>query len=184
MENYWGEKWVDFNIENLSDRVKYKISNYGRVKSFITNKEDGKELKPCKVGGYPAIRVRLNTDKFVTMYMHRLVALHFIKPASDKHTYVIHHDHDKANNREDNLAWATKSEMMQHQLKSPKRIASGKGARRNVKLTESQVMLIKKKLRDPNRKTRIKMLARQFGVSEMQLYRIKSGENWGNIEPD
>jgi hypothetical protein len=25
----------------------------------------------------------------------------------------------------------------------------------------------------------MKMIAKQFGVSEMQLYRIKSGENWG-----
>jgi len=42
-------------------------------------------------------------------------------------------------------------------------------------------MLIKKKLLDPNRKTRMKMLAHQFRISEMQLYRIKSGENWGHV---
>jgi hypothetical protein len=35
---------------------------------------------------------------------------------------------------------------------------------------------------DPNRKTRLKLIAKQFGISEMQLYRIKSGENWGHIK--
>jgi hypothetical protein len=30
----------------------------------------------------------------------------------------------------------------------------------------------------------MKILARQFGVSEMQLYRIKSGENWSSVKPD
>jgi hypothetical protein len=50
------------------------------------------------------------------------------------------------------------------------------------KLTETKVMRLKKILLDPNRKTRMKILAKQFGVSEMQLYRIKSGENWGHIK--
>jgi predicted DNA binding protein len=50
------------------------------------------------------------------------------------------------------------------------------------KLTYAQAVILKKKLLDPNRKTRIKVLAKQFGVSEMQLYRIKSGENWGDIK--
>jgi uncharacterized protein YjcR len=42
-------------------------------------------------------------------------------------------------------------------------------------------MLIKKLLAKPEQKTRLKMIAKQFGVSEMQIRRIKSGENWGHI---
>jgi predicted DNA binding protein len=56
--------------------------------------------------------------------------------------------------------------------------------RDGAKLTESKVRLLKKKIFDPNRKTRLKMLAKQFGISEMQLYRIKSGENWGHVKID
>jgi DNA-binding Xre family transcriptional regulator len=52
------------------------------------------------------------------------------------------------------------------------------------KLTEAKVKILKRKLLDPNRKTRIKMLARQFGVSEMQLHRIRTGENWGHVKID
>jgi DNA-binding Xre family transcriptional regulator len=43
-------------------------------------------------------------------------------------------------------------------------------------------MHLKKLISDPNRKTRLKMLAKQFGISEMQVSRIKSGENWGHIK--
>lgn len=53
---------------------------------------------------------------------------------------------------------------------------------KNKKLSEIDVIRLKKKLLDPNRKTRLKILARQFGVSEMQLHRIKTGENWGHIK--
>ena len=49
------------------------------------------------------------------------------------------------------------------------------------KLNATQVMRIKKMIADPERKTRMKMIAKQFNISEMQLYRIKSGENWGHI---
>ena len=43
-------------------------------------------------------------------------------------------------------------------------------------------MLIKKLLANPNQRTRLKMIAKQFGVSEMQISRIKSGENWNHIK--
>jgi len=43
-------------------------------------------------------------------------------------------------------------------------------------------MVIKKLLANPKQTTRLKMIAKQFGVSEMQIRRIKSGENWGYIK--
>jgi hypothetical protein len=42
------------------------------------------------------------------------------------------------------------------------------------------VKLIKKKLAEG--KTRMKILSKQFGISEMQLYRIKSGQNWAHVK--
>ena len=45
-----------------------------------------------------------------------------------------------------------------------------------------QVKAIKKLLGDPKRKLTFKQLAEKYGVSEMTLYRIKSGENWGKIK--
>ena len=64
----------------------------------------------------------------------------------------------------------SKKKLIEHNLKADGR-----------KLTSTKVIHLKKLLNDPNRKTRIKMLAKQFGISEMQVHRIKSGENWSHI---
>ena len=68
-----------------------------------------------------------------------------------------------------------------HQLKNPKRIAKF-GIKPAAKLSEAKVRVIKKKLLDPNRRTRLRIIANQFGITTTQLYRIKSGENWGEIK--
>jgi hypothetical protein len=90
-------------------------------------------------------------------------------------------DFDKENNKASNLKWVTKAEMYIHHKKNPKKIAR-RGQITYSKLTEGRVRLIKKKIFDPNRKTRMRIIAKQFGISEMQLYRIKSGENWGHVK--
>ena len=83
------------------------------------------------------------------------------------------------------LKWATLEEMIDHQQKSPAKIAYKKvQANRTVglKLTASQVKTIKKTLSSSSRQLTIKKLADKYGVSEMTMYRIKSGENWGRIK--
>jgi DNA-directed RNA polymerase specialized sigma subunit len=35
---------------------------------------------------------------------------------------------------------------------------------------------------DKKRKMTMKQIAEHFEISEMQLYRIKSGENWGHVK--
>jgi predicted DNA binding protein len=52
---------------------------------------------------------------------------------------------------------------------------------RGLKLTSSQVRAIKKTLADPKRRLTYRQLAEKYGVSEMTLYRIRSGENWARI---
>jgi DeoR/GlpR family transcriptional regulator of sugar metabolism len=51
-----------------------------------------------------------------------------------------------------------------------------------LKLTANQVKTIKKTLSSKNRQLTIKKLAEKYHVSEMTMYRIKSGENWGRIK--
>jgi len=75
--------------------------------------------------------------------------------------------------------------MIRHQQESPAKIAYKKvQANRTVglKLTATQVKSIKKTLSSKNRQLTIKRLADKYGVSEMTMYRIKSGENWARIK--
>ncbi|HEY1055094.1 MAG TPA: hypothetical protein VGE24_08170, partial [Emticicia sp.] len=53
---------------------------------------------------------------------------------------------------------------------------------KNYKLTETKVRMIKKMLQNEN--TRLKMIAKQFGITHTQLNRIRSGENWGYLKTE
>jgi hypothetical protein len=74
--------------------------------------------------------------------------------------------------------------MIGHQQDSPAKMAyKEKQANRTegLKLTAGQVKKIKSTLNNKNRNITIKQLAKNYGVSEMTMYRIKSGENWARI---
>ena len=111
----------------------------------------------------------------------------FCKKTSPRCRYVIHINHNKTDNKASNLKWATVEEMAAHQQKSPQKIAYKKlqkersSTQKGLKLTPVQVKTIKKIIQDPNRTVTYKQLAKKYGVSEMTLYRIRSGENWGAV---
>lgn len=188
MRTYPGEQWREIKFEPGALRLNYAISNFGRIVSYPAKLSRGKVLRGGILGGYPTFVCR-PFGKSKTLYVHKLVAQHFLEKPSDDHQFVIHLDYNKKNNHTDNLRWATKTEMEAHQQKSPYVIKS-REKRRNSKptkghkLTTTDVIRIKKRIFDPNRKTRLKIIAKQFGISEMQLYRIKSGENWSHVTID
>ena len=104
--------------------------------------------------------------------------------ADPEHKYVIHKNHNKLDNAVKNLEWATLEKMIQHQQKSPAKVAYKKRqANREIglKLTATQVRRIKDQLGKKTRRVTIKQLADKYHVSEMTMYRIKSGENWARI---
>ena len=192
------EDFVEFELdEELT--LRYAISNFGRLVSFTDEIENGRIINGSITEGYRILRYKIRVGKKISYrhkFFHRLVAENFLKKTSDEQTYVLHLDHDFVNNLVSNLKWATREEMLQHQNINPRvqqsRKQSGKRLRKynktkeivGQKLSKTQVMLIKTILANPARKTRQKDIAREFGISEMQLYRIKSGENWGHVKID
>ncbi len=118
--------------------------------------------------------------------VHRLVAVYFLAEPKADQTLVAHLDHDKLNNRANNLKWMTPEENYEHQKNSPlvilekseRRYRRKPGSGVN-KLTVTKVMLLKKLLRQGKP---MKQLVKQFKVTDTQIYRIKRGENWGDIE--
>ncbi|TAM94826.1 MAG: hypothetical protein EPN39_16525 [Chitinophagaceae bacterium] len=177
------EGWKDLPIKFKSSlRKKYAVSNHGRVVSYTKEIKDGNLLNGSTVEGYTVINVKPN-DTFQSLYLHREIAKLFLPKPGRTYKYVIHLDHDKKNNHIKNLRWATKEEMEAHQQKSPAKIAYKERQRNRttgLKLNSAKVRSIKRMLGSPDRKT-MKQIANQFGISEMQLYRIKKGENWGHV---
>jgi hypothetical protein len=166
-------------------RKKYALSSLGRVASYSGNiTEDGKLLNGSLTTGYKTLNLHRPGNNG-TLYIHREIARLYLKKNSPKHRYVVHLNHNKLDNSVKNLKWATLEDMIQHQQKSPAKIAYKKiQANRTVglKLTATQVKSIKKTLSSKNRQLTIKKLADKYGVSEMTMYRIKSGENWGRVK--
>lgn len=117
--------------------------------------------------------------------VHRMVAQHFLPLPKESEIIVGHLDYNKLNNKVDNLKWMTQEENAKHQQGSPnviaekqKRLIEKRIINQGHKLTSTQVIHIKlllKKGKGP------KELAKKFKVSEMQIWRIKSGENWSHV---
>jgi len=179
IRDYPLEKWKEIVFDDkISELEKYKISNYGRIISC--KREQEKLIQPTLTNGYPSISLKQRVNgKSTGRYIHKLVAQHFLDKEPDQ-TFVIHLDYDKTNNKVENLKWATKREKEVHQYSGPN-YKNRKINRSYAKLTENRVRLIRRKVNDPNRRTRIKMIAKQFGISEMQVYRIASGKNWKHV---
>lgn len=102
------ENWKDIpNYEGL-----YQISNFGAVKSLITNRL----LKPSlDKFGY----VRFNALKYKkakTLRIHRLV-MEIFNPINSI-MQVNHIDGNKLNNKLDNLEWCTDSDNKKHAYKT------------------------------------------------------------------
>lgn len=187
---YASEKFVEVPLD-VPTKNRYAVSNYGRLLSFKEDINQGTLIKGGLADGYKTLRFNFYTDgvkKTKHLFVYRLVAEIFIPKDSDAQTNVLHLDHSRNNDKIANLKWATRAEMVEHHKKSPAVIRGrAKTVAFNIKndgrkLTVTQVMRLKKELLNPNRKTRLRILAKQFNVSEMQLHRIKTGENWGHIK--
>lgn len=180
-----GESWKQLTFSGWKSlRNKYAVSTLGRVASYKKDiLEDGKLLNGSLTTGYRTLNLH-RPGKQGTLYIHREMALLFLKKPSAQYQYVIHRNHNKLDNNIKNLKWATVEQMIKHQQLSPAKIAyKEKQASRTVglKLNAAEVKKIKQVLKSKNRKITIRQLAKNYRVSEMTIYRIKNGENWGRI---
>lgn len=180
-----GEVWKPLSFSGWRHlRNRYAVSSYGRIASYKKNVlDDGKLLSGSLTTGYRTLNLHRPNNKG-TLYIHREMAKLFLKKTSPAHKYVIHRNHNKLDNTIRNLKWANLDEMIEHQQSSPAKMAyKEKQANKTegLKLTASQVKKIKDVLKNKNRNITIRKLAENYRVSEMTIYRIKSGENWARI---
>jgi hypothetical protein len=185
-----GEQWK--TIETDLEGRKHAISNFGRFISYSNSIQDGIFIKgSLHQQGYKIWRFKLKSGQAKHKLFHRMVADYFLEKPSQNHSFVIHIDNIRTNNMADNLKWVTLAEQQAHAnlseavIKRKENFAKQSQINgRSSKLTVGKVKLLKKILSEPNNPTRKKILAKQFGISTMQLSRIKSGENWGWVKDE
>ncbi len=180
-----GEHWKEADFPN-SLKKKYAISNKGRLASF-TNKlfEDGTLLKGSLQEGYKIMRYSVTTRKrkrHEFVFFHTLVATYFCKQKSTLHKKVVFKDFNRKNLAASNLKWVTVAEQNKHSFESPAYMKVSRRLREPVKgprLDVEKVRKIKIALKKGNT---LKDLALKYKVSDMQIHRIKTGENWGHVK--
>ena len=180
-----GEIWKTLRFTGWKVmRKNYALSSHGRAASFKEDiHEDGKLLAGSLTAGYKTLNLHIQENNG-TLYFHREVAKLFIKKNSSKEKLVIHLNHNKTDNNIKNLKWVTQKEAIAHQQKSPDKLAYKKAQstrKKGLKLNATQVKSIRKLLDNPNRTLTHQQIADKFQVTPMTIYRIKSGESWGNI---
>lgn len=143
------EKWAEY-------KDGYFVSTLGNVKY------NNKIIKPYESGNYKHIKIDGKTT-----YIHRLVAIVFIKNEKNK-PCVNHKDGNKFNNRVENLEWVTYSENLihaYHSLGRPVGKARQEKQRRKIQCVETG------KVYDGVAET-----ARNFNMSEGNLSETLNGK--------
>lgn len=175
-----GENWRELKLKKGTTTKRYAVSDRGRIISFKDEMETGNLLKPRLTQGYPSITIGREETR-QNYYIHRLVAEHFCKQSSVKQEFVIHVNHKKEDNRASNLKWVKHEDQIEHAKKDPNVVDRMK-PEEGPKLTADKVKKIKLALFKSKKQPTLKALARQFKVSDMQIHRIKTGENWAHVK--
>ena len=93
---------------------------------------------------------------------------------------LIHVDGNKLNNYWQNLQRVDRLGMTQHQVEQGVYLHENRKMPSHAKMNETKVRLLKKRLLEG--KTKRKVLAKSFGITETQVRRIEKGENWGHVK--
>jgi hypothetical protein len=181
------EIWKLINFKKHKPSMAYAISNHGRFGIMQEKgKVDVRTFKPQR--GVHRYNYKAN-GRSRALFIYKEVANAFVKKPSSKHSMVIRKDHNYLNDKAENLKWVTPAEHREHVTSSPNALASRK-KKAIIKSSTAKVfnektaLQVKKLIWDPKRKMTYKQIAEKFGVSEMQIYRIKSGELWFHVKAD
>lgn len=187
------EEWATIDFSDVtfglgSDqevKTHYEVSSWGNLKSYAYGKPRTIQGTLSKQGhrfldvvtGWDDSKKRATRKKFP---VHKLVAYYFVKndDPDSKHA-VIHKDYDKLNNHYSNLQWVDSHEAGMHAWNNEDRATRLnflKITNRKNKLSPEKAEAIRRRYERGN--STMKQIARQYGVSEMQISRVVRGENW------
>lgn len=157
----------------------YIVDSKGVVYSCVksTSRRLGK-LKPCERNGYLYVNL-YKEGKGTKYYIHRLVADAFI-PNPNGFTEVNHINCDKHDNSIDNLEWCDRKQNLKHSYEHGlKRRGESHGCH---KLTEKEVISIRKEYVKGDREHSLHALGEKYGVSYCTIQAIVKGRLWSHLK--
>lgn len=181
-----GEIWRKVTMTPFFEKTHLlEASSYGRIRKTNLKTQETNIITGSGINGYLIIRLKGKNSVGKLVYwqqlVHRVVAVAFLPAPGEDKPFIIHLDHNKHNNAIKNLAWASQKQVADHNKSNPLVInrVCDKTKHPCTKLRPTQVALIKKRLKEG---ATLRNLARNFKVSDMQISRIKQGENWADIK--
>jgi hypothetical protein len=173
--NSYPEEW-----RAIAGQPDYEVSSHGRVRSLPRRVMHGhgwqdlpmriRTLSP-DAAGYQIIIIKRHR-----YYVHRLVLEAFVGPCPEGHESRHFPDRNPANNRLDNLSWAS------HEQNIADRRTHGTAPlgtkQTNSKLTDDDVRAIKRRLASGEGQNSI---ARDYPVSRALIQAIKAGKTWNHV---
>lgn len=166
----------------------YEVSSCGRVRrlmEFLPSADDPTLYKPSRYriisayrgpNGYPQARLS-KAAKAKTCLVHRLVCEAFHGPAPKGQSHVAHWDGDRANNRAENLRWASPRENAEDRNRHG--TAPVGDCAPNRRLTSDAVIEMRRLYK--GRHGDLARLSRQFGVTPTQVLHVVKRKHWTHI---
>lgn len=157
---------------------RYEVSNLGRVKRVMFTRYTRQYPRIVTgiktTNGYLVVNLGRNGPR---VPIHRLVAYAFIGEPLEHQTDVNHKDHDRTNNRADNLEWTTRTENLQWAKLHDRNNRGDRNGR--SKLTEDSVREIIHLLKTT--KLTHTAIGNQFNVSDGAVQLINRGKRWSYL---
>ncbi len=185
--------WYNYSmtIKPIPNFPDYLISDEGIVFSFSKRANQDRPKKPRKLKSYKQksghLRLYLQKEgKAYKRYVHRLVLESFIGecPVNQE---CRHKDGNPSNNKLSNLIWGTKKENFLDRKKHGVLIMGE--SHPGSKLTEEQVIEIRKLASESNKKIRkidkggnYKEISKKFNVSPSAIVGIMRGSTWKHVK--
>ena len=164
------EQWKE-----IDDFPGYKVSDHGRVKSYLVHKTHGRFLKPNPLNrGHLQVILMLQGTRYGKL-IHRLVLSSFVGECSPG-MECCHNDDIPSNNHLPNLRWDTRKSNVQDSINCG---TFARGMRRGTsKLSDSEVREIRY-LYSIGEKT--KTLANKFNTHTTNIWYIVSRTTWKHL---
>jgi hypothetical protein len=174
-------KKIQLKIPGLTN---YLIDNKGNVYNSLTNR--GNPIKTTsamrKVKSFPnkntsyhqvVLQNKENGVKPTALYIHRLVAEHFI-PNPDNLPEVNHKNLNKQDNRVDNLEWVTRKQNMKHSMENG---APRKNKNPKMEKIYSDKKLLKEGIQHFRLHRNFNQIAKMWDCSALTARKIMRKEN-------
>lgn len=109
--------------KSVTENDRYEVHSSG----IVRRKDTKRVLKGCITSGYRSVKLTYDNSKQKRLYVHRLVAIHFIENSDIKNKIMVNHKNgNKLDNRVENLEWVTPRENNLHYYRNAKAAAKEK----------------------------------------------------------